>query len=185
MTQAYKFNAIKELLDRQAHLHGFPGKKFLMFLTIRCNYYEQNQHDFPATLPQAFQGYVDTVRAMPRTARKAPYILKAFVFENLTRFFTANNFLPEFLPVIHYSGDGNHPMLFFSVIGTQVANQAGIPASLQVPAEFLKGKFISVEKAGNFINNQTLVAHNEVDWDTTDSLSLFQNTETFQQHWQL
>jgi hypothetical protein len=183
--EAYKFNAIKTLMNMQAAVPTAYAKKFILFLTIHCSYFERNPGDFQEPLPEEYSDYLQVIEQLPTPKEKAPYLLKAYSFYNLTSFFITNNFLPEFLPVIHYIGNGGQPLLFITVVGTQIPNQPGNPRPLQKRDDFLRGKFISVGNDGNFINNTDLVAHNEVNWAETDSVALFKNSKTFRQHWQV
>jgi hypothetical protein len=160
-------------------------KKFILFLTIACDYIEKNPQDFQQQMPAEYADYLSIVNALPKRSEKAPYLLKAHTFHNLTVFLTTNNFLPEFLPVIFYNGTGGNRMLFFTVIGTQIPNLPGAPQPLQSRDEFLNGKFISVNNNGNFVNNTQFIAHNEIDWELTDPISIFENSQTFNQYWNL
>lgn len=182
---AYKLTAIKRLMDLQCDLRAIPSKKFLLFLTIHCSYYEENKNDFETQLPTEISDYVTDVQSMRSRKKKAPYLLKAFAFNNLCQFFTTNSFMPEFLPVIHYVGNSGQPLLFFTVIGTQIADRAGVQRPLQKPQDFLNGKFISVSKQGDFINNTQLTVHDEKDWKNTDSIELFQETSSFANYWKI
>jgi hypothetical protein len=117
--QAFKFDAIKRLMSVQADL-PFPSKKFVLFLTLHCSYDGKEFENFQRHPPnQDINAYMQPTLTMTK-GNKAPYWVKAFVHHNLTQFFTINHFIPEFLPVIYYKGDNNHPLLFFTVIGTQV-----------------------------------------------------------------
>lgn len=182
--QAYKFDAINRLMNVQANL-PFPSKKFVLFLTLHCSYdgkefenFLKNPHSkdldeyFKPTLPLTKGG-------------KAPYCVKAFVHHNLTQYFTINHFIPEFLPVIYYKGDNNHPLLFFTVIGTQVPGASGVATPFQKIADVLYGKFVSVNDENILVNNEDLTVHGEKckEWATIQSLHLFKSSKTYQKIW--
>lgn len=184
--EAYKFDAIKRLMNVQANL-TFPSKKFVLFLTLHCSYdgrefeiFQNNPHN------KDIKDYIKPTLALTKGSR-APYWVKAFVHHNLTQFFTSNNFLPEFLPVIHYKGDNNHPLLFFTVIGTQVSGSSGIITPLQRISEVLYGKFVSVSDEDTFINNDDLTIHQEKckAWSMINSLHLFKQSKTYKTYWRL
>ncbi|MGI8641909.1 MAG: hypothetical protein ACR2MG_18425 [Pyrinomonadaceae bacterium] len=178
---AYKFEAVKKLMEMQAAL-PFPSKKFVLFLTIHCSFNDANTSSFQGNPPdEKIKDYFNKINSLTKGG-KAPYLLKAFVFYNLSQFFLANNFLPEFLPVTHYIGNGNKPLLFFTVLGTQIEAKAGIPTSLQRANEFLTRSFLSIEK-NNFTNNTNLLAHGEIEWQNTNPLVLFKNSKTYQRYW--
>lgn len=178
--KAYKFDALKKLIEMQSAL-PFPSKKFVLFLTLHCSFDDANTLSFRDEPPENYKKYFDDIRRLKKKA-KAPYLLKAFVHYNLSQFFTTNNFLPEFLPVIHYVGNGNHSLLFFTVVGTKVEAKAGIPTSLQQTDEFLNRRFLSVEQ-NILTNNTNLLAHNEIEWQNTNPLALFKKSKTYRIYW--
>ncbi len=178
--EAYKFDALKKLVEMQAVL-PFPSKKFVLFLTLHCSFNDANTSNFRDEPPENYKKYFADISRLNKKA-KAPYLLKAFVHYNLSQFFTTNNFLPEFLPVIHYVGNGNHSLLFFTVVGTQVEAKAGIPTSLQRTDEFLNRRFLSIEQ-NTLSNNTNLLAHNEIEWQNTNPLALFKNSKTYRRYW--
>lgn len=178
---AYKFEAIKKLVEMQAAL-PFPSKKFVLFLTIHCSFKDAHTLNFESNPPdEKIKQYFDGIHSLSKKG-KAPFLLKAFVFHNLSQFFLVNNFLPEFLPVVYYIGNGNKPLLFFTVLGTQIQVGAGIPASLQRTNDFLTRSFLSVEK-NNLTNNTNLLAQNEIEWQNTNPLALFKNSKTYRRYW--
>ena len=141
--QAYKFDAIKRLMSVQADL-PFPSKKFVLFLTLHCSYDGKEFEAFQYNPPnQNVKDYMQPTLSLTK-GNKAPYWVKAFVHHNLTQFFTINNFIPEFLPVIYYKGDNNHPLLFFTVIGTQVSGSSGVATPFQRISDILYGKFVTI-----------------------------------------
>jgi hypothetical protein len=95
--------------------------------------------------------------------KKAPYWVKAFVYHNLTQFFTSNNFIPEFLPTIYYEGDNKHPLFFFTIIGTQEQYKSGVSTPNQLLKSILNQKFISVSNPNTFENNNAITLPNDKD----------------------
>ena len=91
-------------------MHPFSGEEFT---------------SFQSNPPIGVKAYMDATAKLTK-GEKAPYWLKAFVYHNLLTFLATHSFLPEFLPVIHYAGDNDSPLLFFTIIGTQVLYPAKI-----------------------------------------------------------
>jgi hypothetical protein len=152
---AYKFSAVKRLLEIQSELQ-VASKKFILFLTIHCSYSGGEFSNFMQNPPDSdLREYIESVEKLPKGA-KAPYLLKAFVYHSLKNYFTAQHFLPEFLPVLHYKGDNDSPMLFFTVIGTQIEDKGGSALPLQRPEEYLGGSFIGIDEQATFINHMEL-----------------------------
>lgn len=182
--QAYKFDAIKRLMSVQADL-PFPSKKFVLFLTLHCSYDGKELESFENFPPnQDIKDYKQSFSSLSK-GEKSPYWVKAFVHHNLTQFFTVNNFIPEFLPVIHYRGDNGHPLLFFTIIGTQVSGSSGVPTSLQRVSDVLYGNFVSLSNDDTFVNNTDLTIHKEKckAWATINSLHIFKESKTYKTHW--
>lgn len=179
---AYKFDAINTLMRRQADL-PLRSKKFLLFLTIHCSYDDGQTQNFKSNPPNKdIAEYFKRINGFSKS-KQAPFILKAFVHDNLSKFFATNNFIAEFFPVIYYKGNGGNPLLFFTVIGTQIKNTAGTPSPAPVISEFLRRKFFSVEADNSFSNNSALLASGESDWRNTDSINLFTNSTSVQEYW--
>ena len=183
LKRAYKFNAIDRLLNIQKDL-PFPNKKFVMFLTLHCSYDGKELENFIQYPPNSdIANFMKPTLSMKK-GQKAPYWVKAFVYHSLTQFFTHNYFLPEFLPTIYYKGDGNHPLLFFTIIGTQVDNASGVPLPLQKIKDILNRKFVSVSQNNEFANNEHLALSNDVDWSSNlTPLHLFKSSKTFTKYW--
>ncbi|MDX2304176.1 MAG: hypothetical protein NW226_15335 [Microscillaceae bacterium] len=185
--QAYKFDAVKKLLNTQASL-PLLSKKFVLLLTVHCSYDGKELKEFQNNPPnQDIKDYISTTTNKRLSkGEKAPYWVKAFVYHNLTQFFTTNNFIPEFLPVIYYKGDNNHPLLFFTVIGTEVEGKSGAPNPPQKIVNFLYGKFLSINPETNeFENNEDLTVHEEKckGWSNLNILHLFKQTKIFKSYW--
>lgn len=183
--KAYKINAIKKLIDIQAGLTSTRNKRFVLFLTLHSSYNQQNPKDFDGSLPAEFDEYLDAVKHLERQVDQEAHIVKAQAFYCLRNFFLDNHFLPEFLPVIRYLGDSGAHMLVVTVIGTDIGLQPSIPKPLQSTDAFLSGPFISIDKSGNFINNNQLTEYSKAKWENIDPIDLFCATKTFAKHWKL
>lgn len=182
--QAYKFDAIKRLMSVQAEL-PFPSKKFVMFLTLHCSYDGKEFENFQRHPPnQDINVYMQPTLSMTK-GNKAPYWVKAFVHHNLTQFFTINHFIPEFLPVIYYKGDNKNPLLFFTVIGTQIPGSSGVANPFQKISDVLYGKFVSVNEENLLAHNEDLTIHAEKckGWGIINSLHLFKQSTSYKKYW--
>jgi hypothetical protein len=183
--QAYKFDAVKKLLAYQEKI-TFPNKKFIMFLTLHCSYdgtelekwiiggHSNEVKDYFAQFNSLSKG------------KKAPYYVKAFVLHNLMQFFTSNQFIPEFLPTIYYKGDNNHPLLYFTIFGTQAEQQSGNPMPFQKLESLLNQTFISVGEEATFVSNQELKLENDIEVNTNIknlSTHLLKNSKTINKLW--
>lgn len=181
--EAYKFNAINKLMGMQSNIK-ITTKRFLLFLTIHCSFDDRNIQDFKTSPPNSdISNYFKKIHNFKKT-QKAPFLLKAFVFHTLSQFFTANGFIPEFFPVIHYEGNSGFPLLFFTVAGTQIEqNSPGVHNPVPSISDFLSKKFISVSEEESFQNNQVLLANDERDWQNTESDVLFKKSTIITKYW--
>lgn len=180
--EAYKFDAVSRLLQNQRDVEP-TSKKFLMFLTLHCSYsgkeFMNFQHSFKN---EEFKTYVSKTNSLTK-GRRAPYWVKLFVFNELLKKFNEYGFAAEFLPVIHYIGNDEEPLLCFTIFGTQEEVLKGVTSTDEQLKSYLNGKFVSVDLKGSFVNNTTLVAHNEKDWTSVNSLSLFKSSKTYKENW--
>jgi len=181
--EAYKFNAIDRLLNYQKEI-PFPNKKFVVFLTLHCSYDGKELENFIVNPPNSdIEVYLKQTAKMKK-AQKSPYCVKAFVYHNLIQFFTQNNFIPEFLPTIFYEGDNNHPLLFFTIVGTQVEAKSGVPTPFQKIKDLVNCKFMSITDDENFVHNEKLVLENDVGWgNNLNPLHLFKKSKTCKKLW--
>ncbi len=181
--KAYKFNAVDRLLNFQQNIE-FPSKKFVMFLTLHSSYNGQEFSNFTSNLPSSdFENYLNQVASLSK-GKKSPYYVKAFVYEQLTRFFTQNYFAPEFLPTIYYRGDNGHPLLFFTIVGTQVENRSVLPSPPEKIKNLLNTPFISIGKNELFEVNEDLFLENDSKLNgSINSLALFKNSKSYKKMW--
>ncbi|KAA6325383.1 hypothetical protein EZS27_025400 [termite gut metagenome] len=148
--KGYKFDAIKKLMEFQNRIQ-VASKKFILFLTIKCDYYEGEMgvlinEGCDANLKPIHQQYDNIKDIFEKKAR----LLRSYTIQNLKAFFISNGFIPEFLPTINYNGKpiprskNDFILLHFSVLGTQMTTAAGIAPFYQKIDELIKQNFIYV-----------------------------------------
>lgn len=180
--QAYKFDAVKRLLEYQEKI-TFPNKKFVMFLTLHCSYDGKELENFIRNPHNSdIENYMRPTLPM-RKGEKAPYWLKAFVLQNLIQFFTNNNFIPEFLPIIYYKGDNDTPLLFFTIFGTEAQRGSGLPSPFQKLKNLLNQTLVSVDENNDFVNNQSLKLESDIEIANLSPLHLFKSSKTYKKTW--
>ena len=185
--KAYKFDAIKRLLDLQKQItfsDENPHKKFIMFLTLHCSYDGKELEDFINNPPNTdIQSYLAQVSKFSK-GKKAPYLVKTFVLHYLQHFFSANEFIAEVLPTIHYIGDNNNPILFFTILGTSTQNKnAGVTVQYQNLNEVLNCPFIEIDN-NTFTKSISFVLDNDIPLDVNPNpLHLFKNSKTYKNIW--
>lgn len=181
--KAYKFDAIKRLLDLQKQIL-YPNKKFIMFLTLHCSYDGKEMKDFIEN-PQStdIQNYLNQISGYSK-GKKSPYLVKAFVIHFLQQYFSTNGFIADILPTIHYIGDNSNPILFFSIIGSSSQNNnAGCIIHNQKLKEAINCPFIEIENS-NFIKSKSLNLNNDSKLsENLNPLHLFKMTKTFKNLW--
>ena len=181
--KAYKFDAIKKILDLQDQV-GFPNNKFIMFLTLHCSYDGKELSDFIANPQNSdIQTYISQVTKLSK-GKKAPYLVKAFVLHNLQQFFSTRGFVAEVLPTIHYSGDNKSPILFFTILGTSAQNKsAGGIVHYQKLNDALNCPFIEIDE-GKFTKSTNFALNNDNKLDTNlNPLHLFKKSKTYKNLW--
>lgn len=183
--KAYKFDAIKRLLDLQKQI-TFPNKKFIMFLTLHCSYDGKELNDFIDN-PQNtdIKSYLNQVSKFSK-GKKAPYLVKAFVLHFLQQFFSTNEFIAEILPTIHYIGDNNNPILFFTILGTNtnIRNAGGV-VHYQKLQEALNCPFIEIDN-NTLTQSKSLALNNDYKLDTNlNPLHLFKKSRTYKKLWNI
>lgn len=180
---AYKFDAIKRLLDLQDQI-TFPNKKFIMYLTLHCSYDGKELKNFIESPPNTdIQNYLKQSASLSKGA-KAPYLVKAFVTSYLSQFFSASNFIAEFLPTIHYKGDNNHPILFFTIFGTaqNKLTASGVTHSQKL-TDILNCPFIEIEN-NTFIETVNFNLKNDFELDENlKPIHLFKKSKTYKNLW--
>jgi len=142
--RAYKFDAIKELLSIQSRVNS-TYKKFVMFLTIKSGYDGKELDEYVNKAHKNIKQYFNTLNILPIGDKKSR-ILRCFVTDTCENFYRHNNFNVEFLPVIKYTGNGNHNLLFFTILGTSNIEASGIAPEIQNLEEFRNFKFITPEE---------------------------------------
>ncbi|WP_299289361.1 hypothetical protein [uncultured Mucilaginibacter sp.] len=180
--KAYKFNAVQKLLDHQKNIEQ-DNKKFVLFLTLHCSYDGQEFTKFLANPHPDIKKYLEPIQKLSK-GKKAPYAVKAFVYDQLTQFFTNSRFIPEFLPTLYYNGDNGHPLLFFTVLGTESENSSSIPAPLVTLNSLLKTPLVSIANDHTFAINNDLILPDEIKSNgVITSTGVFKSSKSYQQYW--
>ena len=119
MQKAYKFNAVKELLQLQHKLASISDK-FVLFLTVHSSYKGGELDDFINPTKQSDDQIKELLDKYSKLTKedKNQKIVQLFVIHTLKSFFRIHNIVPHFLPTIYYKGLGDQGLLHFSVIGT-------------------------------------------------------------------
>ena len=184
--EGYKFQTIQKLMDFQNKIQ-LNSKKFILFLTIHCDYYEPEMGALISdgcdnALKPIHQQYNSIEDIIEKRAR----LLRSYTIQNLKTFFTSNGFIPEFLPTINYNGkplpssQGSYILLHFSVLGTQMQQSAGIAPSYQDTADLIKQNFIYV-RDGN-VQDKKIQNLNEEDVQFAPE-DYITKSESFVRHW--
>ncbi len=177
----YKLETIKRIIDIQRSNNALPFK-FVIFLTVVSNLWETEAHNFTDLLSTdpKFKDYFFKI-SKARNFEKNVRILKLYIYQTLTSFLCANNYIPEFLPPIIYEGGSDHYLAHFTIIGTfeTTLGRAAIPKQpiedifyngFIVPdmkKKILKPWFLgSIERAPN-----------------PDPVSIFTKTEVYNKLW--
>lgn len=180
--KAYKFNAIERLLNFQKNIES-SNKKFIMFLTLHCSYDGLEFSNFLRDPQNSdIDNYFQQLSGWSK-GKKAPYLVKAFVYDQITRFFTHNHFLPEFLPTIHYKGDNGHPLLFFTIVGTEAEATSGLPVPLVKMKESLNIPLLSINDESFLINSELKLSSEKDIKGQVDSVNVLRQSKTIKNFW--
>lgn len=146
LKKAYKFNAVKELVQLQGQLSSVSNK-FVLFLTVHSSYKGGELDSFINPTKQTnteINRMLDSFRGLD-TELKNQKIVQLFVIETLKSYFRVNNITPHFLPTIYYHGLGGQGLLHFSVLGNICDNTAGEAPWYQCIEELCSQKRITIE----------------------------------------
>ncbi len=180
---AYKFDAIKRLLNMQMQMN-FQNKKFIMYLTLHCSYDGKELNDFIANPHNSdIQNYLKQSSSLTK-GKKSPYLVKSFVTKYLFDYFASSNFIAEFLPTIYYKGDNNHPILFFTIFGTEKqTSSAGGVVHNQKLLDVLNCPFLEI-KNDKFVTSPNFKLINDVELDENlNPIHLFKKSKTYKNLW--
>ncbi len=181
--KAYKFNAIKKLLNFQYSLDK-SNQEFILFLTIHASYEDDELRDYINNPDNSeHKELLNKYNAKGKKKdKKKERILKLFVIDTLLSYFRENHFIPHFLPTILYKGLGGTQLLHFTIFGTKEGMKVGKTAWFQDIGELCNQKLITTnEKLFELINDDTL---EETEIKNIDSVELFSNSKTFKKVWQ-
>jgi hypothetical protein len=145
----YKCEVIDKLLEYQKNIgKGDEGSKFLMYLTVNANTFEE---DTSFMKDKIFKEYLKKVNTIKKPDVHAARKMKVYCFALLRDIFHRNDFHAEFLPPIFYFGSSypnkkkggemdNHHMMTFTILGTK--RNAAEALYLQNEEDFLNSQFI-------------------------------------------
>ena len=187
LQEAFKLNAISRLLYYQKNIIH-ENKKFIMFLTLHCSYSGKEIHEFYSKKnPDDIDDIREYIKQIEKLTKgnKSPYIIKAFIYYTINKFFTDNLFYVEFLPTIYYKGDNENPLLFFTIIGTTEADNTKTSiVQYQKMSEILNTPFLSPMSNNKFEKNEKLNLKNDIefkeDLNNLNSLSLLKSLKIYQ-----
>lgn len=179
----YKSDAIRRLLEIQRDVSSkIKSKKFIMFLTIHSNFYEEEAVNFIGqTESEPLKKYFLKINSLSRST-KSIRLLKAYIFDILKNYFCDCGFTPEFLPVINYIGAGRgrkNWLLLFTVIG---AVNKGVARAqyFQSTDDLLNQKFITIkEKKIDYWHQKGI----DEKVCFSDSVEAFCNSECYKNLW--
>ena len=191
--EGYKFQAIQKLLDHQKSIRA-ESKKFILFLTISCNYYE------PEMIELLSEGCEKNLREVHRVYNhledeneKSAHLLRSYTILNLKEYFISNGFIPEFLPTINYNGkpkrkirgidSGDHILLHFSVLGTQMEQAAGVAPFYQDLEDLIKQKFIYI-RDGEVVTQEIQLHEDEIEVKFTPEINISESN-SFKKYWKI
>jgi hypothetical protein len=187
LKDGYKFDTIDKLMEFQKSVN-IPSKKFILFLTVKCDYYEPEMDALigdgcEANLKNIHVQYENIKDVIEKKARK----LRSYTIQNLRTYFTSKGFIPEFLPTINYNGKKiprskkDFILLHFTVLGTQMSQAAGTAPFYQNIEDVIKQNFIYI-RDGN-IQNNSIPELNEtgVQFSSENYLT---NCESFKRYWE-
>lgn len=179
---AYKFQVIKEILQFQKNINQ-SSQKFIMFLTINARFNDDKINRFVET-PEN-----DTIRNIINKYSNISginsniRILRVFVIELLRRYFQNYEYIPLFLPSIHYKGTNRTNMMHFTIIGTKTDPGAGgIAPWYQRISTLCNQKFITINNEG-FV--KTGIAELNEQECNINPVNTIRRSKVFKEYWQL
>ena len=181
LKKAYKFNAIKELIQNQNNL-ATGSDKFVLFLTVQSSYKGGELEHFINPYKQTNKEINDLIAKYNKldTETKNQKIVQLFVIDTLKSFFRTNNIIPHFLPTIFYNGLNDLGLLHFTVLGT--ANEANVGEAPwnQCIADLCSEKRITVLKEKFTLLTCEGIEFNDVQ---TQPVKAFSQSKTFSKLW--
>jgi hypothetical protein len=175
---AYKFNAIRRLLEIQRGL-GKVSDKFVFLLTVHCSYRGQELQDFINFPPSEVEPYLKKYNQLSGHDKNAR-IVKLFVCHQILQFFPSYEFCPKILPVIKYDGLNKTPLLHFVILGYKPPASASGISVYQSLNEMIETKFLHIESEA-FANLESDLENVRV--SETNPVSYFTQSTTYQKHW--
>src|SRR3989344_2815435 len=184
VTKHYKLEAVQKLLEMQ---NGFSPtskeKKFVMFMTVNSFFWESEarkllkQKKVDPTVYASYLSSLSTLRAEDKEVRQ----LKLYAFHMLKEHFLSSQFIPDFLPPIHYRGVGDRRLVCFTIFGTQPPKRAPVVPSGSTHMEtLLRRKFLGADHKGIGVINCKGISESDIKLDPLES---FCSTATYQELW--
>lgn len=185
--EGYKFDTIQKLMEFQ-HRINVDSKKFILFLTINCDYFEPEMGELIGDgCDRILKPIHDQYENIDDIVEKKARLLRSYTIQNLKTFFTSNGFIPEFLPTINYNGKPlpkgkgrRFILLHFTVLGTQMAQRAGVAPFYQNIDDVIRQNFIYVRDG--VIQEVKIPDVEEQDVNYTPEEYML-NCESFVRHW--
>lgn len=116
--KAYKFQVIKEILQFQKKIEQ-SSQKFIMFFTIQASFSDDKINLFVRNPNnESIRNIINKYSNISGINKKIR-ILRVFVIETLRRYFQNYEYIPMFLPTIHYKGTNGINMLQYTILGTK------------------------------------------------------------------
>lgn len=176
---AYKFNAIKELLQIQDGLCKVSDK-FIFFLTVHCSYDGAELNNFINKPPNdALKASLERYKKLGGYEKNAR-IVRLFVVHLIAKYFSTYNFTSKILPVIKYNGLKGTPLLHFVVMGAKSPNTAGGVVNYQSIDDVINHKFVSYDSK-ELVNLDSEL--DEKDVPILNSLDFFISSKTYDKLW--
>ena len=110
-------------------------------------------------------------------------ILRLFVTETLRKYFQNYEYIPFFLPTLHYRGTGGFNMMHFAVLGTRTNPSAdGSAPWYQTINKICNQKFVTINK--QMFSTCGLKELNEQECSIKNIRNI-RRSKVFQDHWKL
>jgi hypothetical protein len=176
----YKTEVITKLLEQERDLSNNDNKKFIMFLTVHSQFWENEAEKlFKREKSSSYAQYMKDVSKLTEDEKNVR-LLKLYAFHVLKNHFCERQFIPDFLTPIYYEGTGKKWLVCFTIIGTYHKTSSGCAFFNQNINKLLKTKFL----IANSTNIKQLKI-SQLDEDDTEinPVKLFTQSATYKYHW--
>lgn len=178
--KAFKFQVIKEILQFQKAIEQ-SSQKFIMFLTIQASFSDDEINSFVRNPNNESIRNIINKYSMIAGINKKIRILRVFIIETLRRYFQNYDYIPMFLPTIHYKGTNRTNMMHFTVLGTRT--NPGVDGSVSWYQEIrtlCNQKFITVS---NQKFSTTGLQNLDEQECTLTPVSTIRKSKVFKEYW--